>query len=316
MSVPGRVAAVPRTLVVLATAALILAGCASPKQERLPAKQVAPKDLVAVEGRAPVGRFYVKAGEKDLDSDLYEVTFSPLGFERLTKDSHVTTVGGCGRKVVVAAAQREVGYADRLQELRGGKLAPVETLGLEIGSDPDVSEDCRILYTRLADAGPTPIQEIKLWDPAKGASSTVISGPTVVGAAWGPEGEIVVLKREPGGPRLLILRPDGTESEVDPQVPDVGNTPWGKSGWIAMAVFEPRKPPTATLFINPTTGDRSMLDGWLPLAWSPDGSQLLVTDSQEGTTLAVVERPDLTRTRAVGVSTVGTIWDAVWLPAT
>lgn len=138
----------------------------------------------------------------------------------------------------------------------------------------------------------------------------------MVGAAWGPEGEIVVLKREPGGPRLLILRPDGTESEVDPQVPDVGNTPWGKSGWIAMAVFEPRKPPTATLFINPTTGDRSMLDGWLPLAWSPDGSQLLVTDSQEGTTLAVVERPDLTRTRAVGVSTVGTIWDAVWLPAT
>lgn len=197
MSVPGRVAAVPRTLVVLATAALILAGCASPKQERLPAQQVAPKDLVAVEGPAPVGRFYVKAGEKDLYSDLYEVTFSPLGFERLTKDSRVTTVGGCARKVVVAAAQREVGYADRLQELRGGKLAPVETLGLEIGSDPDVSEDCRILYTRLADAGPTPIQEIKLWDPAKGASSTVISGPTVVGAAWGPEGEIVVLKRSP-----------------------------------------------------------------------------------------------------------------------
>jgi hypothetical protein len=260
------------------------------------------------------GRFYVKVGERDLDSDLYEMTFSPLDFRRLTKGSRVTTVGGCGQKVVVAA-QREVGYADRLQELRAGKLVPVETLGLEVGSDPDVSEDCRILYTRLAEAGPTPIQEVQLWDPAKSAPSTVTSGPTVVGAAWGPAGEILVLKREAVGPRLLILRPDGTQAEVDPQVPDVGNTPWGKGGWMAMAVFEPRKPPRATLFLNPATGERSLLEGWLPLDWSPDGNQLLVTDSLKGTTLGVIDLPNLTKVRPVGASTVGTVWDAVWLPA-
>ncbi|MGH9042747.1 MAG: hypothetical protein ACRDZ3_21240 [Acidimicrobiia bacterium] len=298
----------------LVAVALFLAGCnASPKQETLPPKQVSLKDAVAVEGPPPDGRFYVKAGERDLDSDLYGMTFSPPGFERLTKDSRVTTVGGCEQKVVVAAAQRKVGYADRLQELRAGKLAPVEALGLEIGSNPNVDDDCRILYIRLADAEP-PVQEIKLWDPAKGTSSTVTSGETVYGASWGPGGEIAVLKREPG-PKLHIIRPDGSEIEIDPQAPDVGNVQWGRGGWMAMAVFEPRKPPTATLFLNPATGERSMLEGWLPLDWSPDGNQVLVTDSQKGTTLGVVDLPDLTKVRPVGASTVGTVWDAVWLPA-
>jgi hypothetical protein len=57
------------------------------------------------------------------------------------------------------------------------------------------------------------------------------------------------------------------------------------------------------------------LDGWLPLAWSPDGQQLLVSEARNGTTLAVVELPDLTKTRNVGVSGVGTVWDVAWLPA-
>lgn len=45
-----------------------------------------------------------------------------------------------------------------------------------------------------------------------------------------------------------------------------------------------------------------------------DGSQLLVTDTEKGTTLAVVKLPDRMKTRNVGVSEVGKVWDAVWLP--
>lgn len=94
-----------------------------------------------------------------------------------------------------------------------------------------------------------------------------------------------------------------------------GTPPWGKSGWVAMDVFTTQhQPPTATLFMNPTTGQRSTLDGWLPLAWSPTGDQLLVRDAAKGTTLAVVDASNLTTTRNVGVSEVGTVWDAVWLP--
>lgn len=305
-----------RALVVPAMVAVLLAGCsASTEQETLPPKDVSLEDMVAVEGPIPVDRFYVIAGENELDAKLYEMPLSPPGSEpvQLTEDSRITTIDGCERKVVVAAAQREVGYADRLQELRAGKLVPVERLGLEVGSDPDLSEDCRILYSRLADAE-TGATEIKLWDPAEDASTTVIAGPTVAGASWGPAGEVLVLKREPTGPRLLILRPDGSQTEIDPQAPDVGGTLWGKGGWIAMTVFEPQNPPRATLFLNPATGERSLLEGWRALDWSPAGDQLLVADIKKGTTLGVIDLPDLTKVRPVGASSVGPVWDAVWLP--
>src|SRR5439155_15746609 len=60
---PDRVAAVTRRSVVLLTAVtLALGGCGgSPKRESSPPQTVRPSDLVAVEGPAPVGRFYAKA---------------------------------------------------------------------------------------------------------------------------------------------------------------------------------------------------------------------------------------------------------------
>lgn len=132
---------------------------------------------------------------------------------------------------MVAAAQQSVGFTDHLQELQDRKLAPVAALGLEPGSDPHVSGDCRILSTRLAPGG-SGAKEVRLWDPAKATSTTVAADPAIVSAAWGP-----------------------------------------------------------------------------------DGQQLLLADAKKGTTLAVVELPDLTKTRNVGASEVGAVWDAAWLPA-
>ena len=282
-------------------------------QETGPPRNIKPRDLVAVEGPAPTGRFYVKAGENEFASDLYEVLFSSSQFDRLTTNARVSTVDGCQDRIVVAAAQKKVGFTDHLQELRNDDLMPVQGLGLVPGSDPHVAPDCRILFTGLAQGG-RGSKEIRLWDPASGGSSTVTAGETIVGAAWGPGGQIVVLYREPGGPKLVVRQPDGNQTEIAPGVADVGNVQWGQAGWMAMGVRQPEQPPIATLFINPSSGERSTLDGWLPLAWSPDGQQLLVTDAPNGTTLAVVELPNLTKTRNVGVSEVGTVWDAVWLP--
>ena len=303
-----------RTFVVVAAVGLALTGCSANPTQEAGSKVVRPDDLVAVEGPAPVGRFYVKAGENNLDADLYELRFSPPAFERITTKARVSTLDGCPEKVIVAAAQREVGLTDHLQELRAGKLTPVETLGLEAGSDPHVSSDCRILYVAVADAEPNLVNEVRLFDPATGATTSVISGDTVVSAAWGPEGEIIVLRREATGPKLVVIRPDGSQTEIDPGQPDVGNVQWGQGGWIAMDIAEPRQKPTATLFLNPATTEQTRLEGWLPLAWSPDGKQFLVSDATKGTTLAVVEPPNLTKTRNVGASTVGPVWDAVWLP--
>ena len=296
-------------------AALTLTGCStSPKRETSPPQTVRPSDLAAVEGPAPVGRFYAKVGADSLASDLYQVTF-PSQFQRLTTGARVSTVGGCATRIVVAAAQKEFGYLDTLQELRDGKLVPLEKPGPEHAFDPDLTPDCQLLFDKTTGSEPKTVGEVKHFDPATGAVTDVASGPTVAGAAWGPNGQVLVLRREPTGPKLDVIRPDGTKQELDPKVPDIGNTPWGKSGWIAMAVFTTqRQPPTATLFMNPTTGQRSTLDGWLPLAWSPTGNDLLVRDAAKGTTVAVVNTSELTKTRNVGASDAGTVWDAVWLP--
>lgn len=304
------------SIVLLAAAAVTMAGCSSsPKRESSPPQTVRPSELVAVEGPAPAGRFYVKAGANSLASDLYEVTL-PSMFKRLTTDARVTTVGGCEAKIVVAAAQKQFGYLDTLQEFRDGRLVPLDKPGPEHASGPDLTSDCRLLFFETKGSEPNTTGEIMRFDPSTAATTAVTSGPTVKGAAWGPDGQVLVLRREPSGPKLDIIGTGGTKQEIDPKVPDIGNTPWGKSGWIAMAVFTtPGQPPTATLFVNPATGKRSTLDGWLPLAWSPAGDQLLVRDVAKGTTLAVVEATDLTKTRNVGVSEAGTVWDAIWLPA-
>ncbi len=302
-------------LAVAAMISLVLSGCTAKVSREHSAKVVSLSDLVPVEGPEPVGRFYVKAGASDLDADLFEFRFSPPAQERITTKARVTTLDGCKDKVVVSAAQREVGLTDHIQELQGGTLAPVDKLGVQPGSDPHVSADCRILYIRLVEADPELINEIVLFDPAKGSTTSIVKGNTVAGASWGPNGEILILKREATGPVLVIIKPDGSQATMKPDQPDVGDLQWGSSGWIATGISEPQRPPTGTLFVNPTTGARSVLDGWLPLTWSPDGRQLLVSEAKNGTTLAVVELPDLSKTRNVGVSEVGTVWDATWLPS-
>ena len=304
-----------RTLATTAALTLLLGGCTAKVSRETGSKDVRPSELVAIEGPAPVGRFYVTAGANSLDADLFEVRFLPPGQERLTTKARVTTLDGCKDKVVISAAQKEVGLVDHIQELQGRTLAPIEGLGVQRGSDPHVFEDCRILYLRLAEATPQLVNEIVLFDPSNGTTKSIVKGPTVASASWGPNGEILLLKREVSGPVLVIMKPDGTQVTINPEQPDVGNLQWGKGGWIATDIARPQQQPTGTFFVNPTTGARSVLDGWLPLTWSPDGQQLLVSDAKNGTTLAVVELPDLTKTRNVGVSEVGAVWDATWLPA-
>ena len=252
----GRVIAVLRTLATAAAVTLLVGGCSAKSSRESGTKVTRPSEMVAVEGPAPVGRFFVKAGPNSLDK-----------------------------------------------------------LGTPAGSDPHVSPDCRILYLRVAEANPQLVNEIMLFDPSTGAMKSITKGATVAAATWGPNGEILVLKREASGPALVVMQPNGSVTTIKPEQPDVGNPQWGRSGWIATDIAEPQQPPTGTLILNPTTGARSVLKGWLPLAWSPDGQQLLVTEATHGTMLAIVELPDFTKTRNVGVSDVGTVWDAVWLPA-
>lgn len=313
-----------RRLVAPVLALLVVVGAACQAET----KTAAPEPVKVTPTPEPLppgpGRFYVTVGATDLAADLYEMRFSPLEFRRLTTDSRVTTIGGCDRAIIVAAAQKEVGYADRLQEFRDGTLQPIPGLGRPPASTPDVAPDCRILYYEQAEANGVLVGEIRLWDPAKGTTTTLEQGdPELLGGAtWGAGGAIAVVRRGPAGVKVTVIRPDGSRHEVDPKMADAGNTRWGAAGWLAIGELPLRDPTstdfvhsTATVFVNPATGDRQSLPGWVPLVWSPDGTKFLVAKADDRTKLGVAEVSDLTAVREVGSSTVGPIWDAVWLPA-
>jgi hypothetical protein len=71
-----------------------------------------------------------------------------------------------------------------------------------------------------------------------------------------------------------------------------------------------------TVFLNPDSGARAELAGWLPLAWSPDGQHLMVTDPGTRRTLGVVDASTLNRARVVGRTKKAAFYDLVWLPGT
>ncbi|MDQ1506973.1 MAG: hypothetical protein QOD57_4700 [Actinomycetota bacterium] len=79
-----------------------------------------------------------------------------------------------------------------------------------------------------------------------------------------------------------------------------------------MAVSD--EPNQKTVFIDPDSGVRSELGNWFPLAWSPDGHRLMVTDAATRKTLALVDVADLTQARVVGHAKKAAFVDLLWLP--
>lgn len=269
------------------------------------------------EGTPPMGRFLAVAGEQSLDAGLYEIRFAPLHLERLTETSRLGAVSACASAVVVAAAQQEVGFSDTLQMLRAGKLVPFEGLGDAKGSAPALTSDCRMAYKAVDRSDPALVDRLHIWDPDARTDTVVHSSGELLGLDRGPNGQVSVIegvRGDPGQPvaatAIIIISADRTERSIPAPAPDLGVLRWGASSRMAIG----RNDAKSTLFLDPETGARSELSGWRPLAWSPDGTELLVADSAEYRTLGIVQSTDLTSVRTLGRSEVG-VYDVAWLPA-
>jgi hypothetical protein len=269
------------------------------------------------EGTPPVGRFLAVAGEQSLDAGLYEIRFAPLRLERLTETSRMGAVSACASAVVVAAAQQEVGFSDTLQMLRAGKLVPFEGLGDAKGSAPALTSDCRMAYKAVDRTDPALIDRLHIWDPDARTDTVVHSSGELLGLDRGPNGQVSVIegvRGDPGQPvaatAIIIISADRTVRSIPAPAPDLGVLRWAASSRMAIG----RNDAKSTLFLDPETGARSELPGWRPLAWSPDGTELLVADSAEYRTLGIVQSTDLSTVRALGRVEVG-VYDLAWLPA-
>jgi hypothetical protein len=313
-----------------AFAALGLAGCqgnVTNDTQRARSTDLQPDavSLETVPGPKPEGRFLavIRAGGPN-DDQLYEVRFSPAGVHQLSRMKRVSAVGACENLVVVTAAQEEVGFTDHLQELKGQDFAPLEGLGSVAALSPAVGPDCRVAYTFVDRTGPMIAAELRTWDPARKEGKTLyrtqVGDGLLLGASWGPSGEVAVLRLPPETPdssggrqppkgrpaAVVLVRPDGSTSEIDPGTPDPVGLAWGRS-LMAIGDGEAR-----TILLGPAGEKRMTVEAWRPLSWSPEGDTLLVKDSATGRVIGLVD-PDAASAREVGRLT-GPVFDVDWLP--
>lgn len=310
---------------------LALAGCQATvrtgSREATPLKVTSETaSFEAIPGEKPEGRLYVVIGdESGRDGQLYDLRFSPPSIERLAPTKRVSAVGACADRVVVAAGQEEVGFSDHLQELRTGKLVPLDGLGPLQAFSPRLADDCRVAYT-LVDRSATPlVGELRIWDPIHKSGKTLYrarpgDGPLAT-TDWGPDGAVAAVRLRPDQsgdrpagtpsgrpPAVVVVRPDGSISEIGLSG-DPGLFTWGKR-WMAVMDEEQQ----AIVFIDPATNDHQILRDWRPVVWSPGGDRLLVKDARTRMTLGIVETSDPSASAVKEVGRLsGPLLDADWL---
>lgn len=268
---------------------------------------------------ALAGRFYATAGPGETEADLYNLRFVPgLVMFSLTSDHRTFGVDGCPEALTVGVAGPEVNFQDALRRFDGA-TSPIDGLGDGVGALAAVGPDCRTVFLRLDRSTNPPTNHLMLFEPA-GRTLREIYTPgvgKVLGVSdWGPTGQVAVFEGTApadGQPTvttgIVVIGADGSKRTIPPPVSAFGTLQWGTSRWIAVS-DEARG---ATVFLDPDSGARAELPGWTPLAWSPDGHRLMVTDAPERKTLALVDDSDLGAARVVGRARKVSFVDLVWL---
>jgi hypothetical protein len=320
----------PPVMPVVACAVLAVAGCrgnaaTDAQQAKSTGLGSGGVSFASVSGPKPEGRFFaVMSPGGTNDDQLYELRFSPPQLRRLSPTRRVSAVAACQSRVVVTTGQEDAEASDSLQELQGDDFAPLEGLGLVAAVGPAVSPDCRVAYTFVEGSGPMTAAELRTWDPVRKRGKTLYrtrpAEGQLLGASWGPNGEVAVLRlpseapESPGGRQagkgrpaaVVVVRPNGSSFEIDPGTLDPVGLVWGRS---MMAI---RDGEARTILLSPTDGKRVTVDSWRPLSWSPAGDTLLVNDAATGRILGLLD-PDRASVEEIGRLT-GPVFDADWLP--
>lgn len=268
------------------------------------------------------GRFFSTAGESSATADLYDGRFASghLLLYRSTTTQRVGGIGGCESKLTVTNADQAVGFTDTVQNFDAGTFSPIPGLTDPKGSVLAVGPDCRLIFARLDRSTAPPTDHLILFDPSNGTSRELYApgqGKVLGAGDWGPGGKIAIVEGTiptEGHPTvvtgIVVIGADGSKRTITSPISALGNLQWGLSKWIALS----DETNARTVFLDAETGTHSELAGWFPLAWSPDGQHLMVTDPATRRTLGLVDANDLGSAKVVGhTKTVG-FYDFVWLP--
>ncbi|HEV8625124.1 MAG TPA: hypothetical protein VG034_11760 [Acidimicrobiia bacterium] len=215
----------------------------------------------------------------------------------------------------------DVDFQNALRRFQDKTTVQIDGLGDARGALAAVASDCRVLYQRLDRGTTPPTGHLMVFDPATKNVKELYAArnpQTALGIAdWGPDGRVALFEgtaETEGHPTMttgiVVISPDGSKRTLPPPVTDFGALQWRTSKWMALSDEANRK----TVFLDPDSGARTDLADWYPLAWSPDGQRLMVTDAPTRMTLGLVDAADLTKARVVGHARKAAFFNLLWLP--
>ncbi|MGQ0632804.1 MAG: hypothetical protein ACT4P1_17450 [Sporichthyaceae bacterium] len=310
-----------RILIFAAAGAIVLAtltGCSEDRDRTAGQAADAPPPPVAGRPLTDYDVIVIADDAGDVgDADLYGITLSPLQAFRITADKRISSMGADRTRVLVAAADQRV---DKLGVVKAdGSIAPIPGLGRPFAYEPIPLDARRIAYT---DSGTNKDDRTRLLVFNAGTGERRVlyrDSPDFFGPVAGPGGEIAVVQYESpytrNGEILIIDR--GEVRSLKPARPS-GNLVWG-TRLMATSVEEDTADgdtvPAGLQLINPRTGKTRVIDGWDPIAWSPDGTRLLVRESADLTNsrLAILDPDDPEDLTMLGTIPQLTLYTGAWV---
>lgn len=277
----------------------------------------ATADAVAAEAPALHGfDVYATASEDGniLQADLYGITLQPLRAYRLTSGKRISYVSADADSVVVSAAYDTI---DRLAEVgEGGTLNDVPGLGRPHAFTPEILSDGKIYFEMDGDK-----RQYLSWDPSTRTRKVLFASDKedVGGVSAGPDRQFLYLdqRKEKSG-EIVVVGPKGAKRSY-PVAPSIGAATWGER-LIAVTLLGAGSgfpPAIGTVLLDPGNGKKTTVQGWAPLAWSPDRKELLVTRGSEPAVpdaeLAVMDPAQPGSPRVLGELAKLTIFQASWV---
>jgi hypothetical protein len=259
----------------------------------------------------PAGVFYLLAGPTLADLNVWQV--GPGGHERrLTNNRRGYGIDG----FAVSRAGLILAGGDHLARWTPHGPSWLHSRGALIrGSSPDIRANGMIGYvTPPARAATGRAAEFAIWvRRCCGGRGTVVHRQTraVAGPVFGPHGQVAVQgwASQAGrrAPAVIIYR-DGDSRKLRTGIPAIPSLlAWGEHAPAVAVAF-----PSHVAELLYPDGRRQLLPrGWQPLAWNPDGTQLLM---QAGAALGVwsMQAPGQV-TRIGGITPGVQILQATWL---
>lgn len=252
------------------------------------------------------------------NADVYGITLNPLRAYRVTTQKRISYVSANADMVVVAAADQGVDMLGRLDP--DGQILDIPGLGRPHAFSPAIQPDGTIRYDDAEGEGAKNARYLS-WNPGTKKSRVLFREASSVlsSVVAGPGGAFAYTESIRDAINKLVVVRESGKARSFATADTTGFNYWGKT-LIAVMVLPPNDgfaPAIATILIDPASDRTTEVPGWSPIAWSPDGTRLLVQRTGGGagapSELALLDPDNPTAPRSLGTIPHLTVYQGSWI---